>query len=305
MPGSAPGPDDRLSSIYFFVNTYLKPREFYWPLVSFWWSFHGGLWVDHVLMPLAGVWCWPRCWPGGANGAAKLLLDPAFGASILAVAGCIFFMTIQNHPQPRYFTVVAFFSSYHGGAGDRRAASERRVGARAQARLPRARLAGWAVLAIAIPTAAINGYWTLNWAVHPEYTFVSAAGRLTQLYGCASQRQAAAGVDQRRRITLVTHVPALCDDFGTEPIPACRQTRRLSAGLVCRVERPGPWHARRSASRLIRWSRWPSFPAFDDPERNVLVLFKLHPLAGGKVRDAMAEGIAGCAPGDSFEVAVE
>ena len=30
----------------FFVNKYLKPPEFYWPLVSFWWSFHGGLWVD-------------------------------------------------------------------------------------------------------------------------------------------------------------------------------------------------------------------------------------------------------------------
>jgi hypothetical protein len=48
-----------------------------------------------------------------------------------------------------------------------------------------------------------------------------------------------------------------------------------------------------------------SFAAFDDEERNVLVLFKLHPLAGGKVRDAMAEGMRDALPGDSFEVAVE
>ena len=39
----------------FFVNKYDKPPEFYWPLISFWWSFHGGLWVDSILIPLAGV----------------------------------------------------------------------------------------------------------------------------------------------------------------------------------------------------------------------------------------------------------
>ncbi|MGB7547486.1 MAG: hypothetical protein WBM14_07050, partial [Terracidiphilus sp.] len=39
----------------FFINTYNKPAEFYWPLLSLWWSFHGGLWVDHILIPLAGL----------------------------------------------------------------------------------------------------------------------------------------------------------------------------------------------------------------------------------------------------------
>ena len=73
-------------------------------------------------------------WPGlvflgAAVGAAilarsaawgrNLLLDPVFGASILAVAGYIFFMTYQNHPQPRYLPVVAFFSFLRDGAGSR------------------------------------------------------------------------------------------------------------------------------------------------------------------------------------------
>jgi hypothetical protein len=39
----------------FFVNKYIKPKELTWPLLSFWWSFHGGLWVDHILIPLAGL----------------------------------------------------------------------------------------------------------------------------------------------------------------------------------------------------------------------------------------------------------
>jgi 4-amino-4-deoxy-L-arabinose transferase-like glycosyltransferase len=40
----------------FFVNKYPKPHELYWPLVSLWWSLHGGLWLDRILFPLAGVW---------------------------------------------------------------------------------------------------------------------------------------------------------------------------------------------------------------------------------------------------------
>jgi hypothetical protein len=48
-----------------------------------------------------------------------------------------------------------------------------------------------------------------------------------------------------------------------------------------------------------------SYRAFDDEERNVLVLFKLHPLAGGKARDPLAEGMQDELPDDSFDVAVE
>jgi len=38
----------------FYINSYPKPRNLSWPFVSLWWSVHGGLWVDHVLIPLAG-----------------------------------------------------------------------------------------------------------------------------------------------------------------------------------------------------------------------------------------------------------
>ncbi len=96
----------------FIVNRYIKPSQFYWPLLSLWWSFHGGLWVDRILIPLAGlvtagaVLAWRSGW------SRRLRGDPVFGASVLAVAGYILFMTYQNHPQPRYFAVVAFFSFF-------------------------------------------------------------------------------------------------------------------------------------------------------------------------------------------------
>ena len=55
-------------------------------------------------------------------------------------------------------------------------------------------------------------------------------------------------------ITLVSHVPALCDDFvtptkGIADLPA--KLARVSAGLVCGMERPGPGHAAGSAYALL------------------------------------------------------
>ena len=93
----------------FLVNRYAKPTEFYWPLLSLWWSLKGGFWIDRILVPLAGLvplymaLAWRSGW------SRRLGRDPAFGASLLAVGGYIVFMTYQNHPQPRYYAVVAFF----------------------------------------------------------------------------------------------------------------------------------------------------------------------------------------------------
>ena len=36
-----------------FINKYVKPTEFYWPLFSFWWSIRASIWIDHILIPLA------------------------------------------------------------------------------------------------------------------------------------------------------------------------------------------------------------------------------------------------------------
>ncbi len=47
-------------------------------------------------------------------------------------------------------------------------------------RLVDARNAGWAILAIILVTAAVNGVWTLRYVFHPEYTWVTAAQNMTQ-----------------------------------------------------------------------------------------------------------------------------
>ena len=54
---------------YFFVNTYEKPTEFSGPLEAFGWSFHGLLWVDHSLVPLAGAVALAAAIAGRTRGA--------------------------------------------------------------------------------------------------------------------------------------------------------------------------------------------------------------------------------------------
>ena len=47
-----------------------------------------------------------------------------------------------------------------------------------------------------------------------------------------------------------------------------------------------------------------SFRAFDDPDRNVLVLFKLHPLPGGQERDPEGKNLQIAVPGDKIDIPI-
>ncbi|MGD0858180.1 MAG: hypothetical protein ABR912_02565 [Terracidiphilus sp.] len=291
----------------FIVNRWDKPPEFYWPLIGLWWSFHGGLWVDHILIPLAGAVVLGAALAWRSAAARNLLLDPVFGASILAVAGYVLFMTCQNHPQPRYFAVVAFFSFFLVAQG-----AGALLGHTAPARVPDEprppeRFLGWAVVGLAALAAAVNGAWTLNYALHPEYTFVDAANRLTQYIDKHPNGNRLLLSISGDQITLVTHLPALCDDFGAPG----GSMPDLPAKLA--YYRPGwfaTWnnldpstlediHSRFSLEQVA------SFRAFDDPDRNLLVLFKLHPLPGGQVRSPAEQNLQVPLAGDKIEIPVE
>jgi len=280
----------------FFVNKYVKPPEFYWPLLSFWWSFHGGLWVDHILIPLAGLLFLGALSAGTVlvkrtpRGRA-LLLDPVFGSSVLAVAGYILFMTYQNHPQPRYFAVVALFSFL--------------VVAQATEALLRGtgwvRRTGWAVAATALIAVGLNAVATLNFAAHPEYTFVDAAQRLTQYVDAHPNGKRLLVSISGDQITMVTHLPSVCDDFGTQELVAKLTAYQPGWFATWNDLDPGTLE---DLHNLYSLEQVAVFRAFDDPERNRLVLFKLHPLPKGTVRESGA-GLQVPLPGDKFDIPIE
>jgi hypothetical protein len=297
----------------FFINKYVKPKEFYWPLLSFWWSFHGGLWVDHILIPLAGLLllgaavAWWRAADrsssaGWFDWGRKLLLDPVFGASAWAAAGYVLFMTYQNHPQPRYFALVGVFCFFMVAQG-----TAALFGQTVPAGQPWLRRTGWAVLALVMVAVGLNAVSTLGYAAHPEYTFVSAASQLTQYIDEHPNGKRLLVSISGDQITLVTHLPALCDDFGTPT----RRFPDLSSKLA--FYKPG-WYAAwndldpgtlEDLHTRFTLEQVATFRAFDDPERNRLVLFKLHPLRGGRVRDASRQDLQIPLPGDQIEIPVE
>ncbi len=300
--------------LIFSINHYPRPRGFYWPLVSFWWSFHGGLWADEVLIPLAGililaalvaalVGCLAHtntvaeCFAGFAR---RLLLDPVFGASVIAAAGTIAFMTYQNHPQPRYFTLTAIFCFFviALGAG---ALFEQLKKSNGTARLLMAG-AGSTVIAVALVAAAANGAQILIYVAHPEYTFADAADRLVHYIDTHPNGRRLLVSISGDQIMLATRLPAICDDYGTMPLAS-----RLD------LHQPGwfaSWNDIEPATLEDLHTRYwleqvAAYSAFDDSDRDRIILFKLHPLAGGTVRDAGSQNLRLKLPDDRFDVDVE
>ena len=286
---------------FFLINQYDKPKEFYWPLLSLWWSFHGGLWIDQILIPLAGIvaltsaalFCLQVSRKRGDSELARLLLLPEFGASVLAVAGIVFFMTIQNHIQPRYFAVPAFFCFLivalgiaalyrEGGLWSRRIAS--------------------AMIAVVLLAVSFNALETLNFVLHPEYTYVDAARHLTQYIDAHPNGNRLLVSVSGDQITLLTHLPTLCDDFGSETLE--KKMARYQPGWYASWNDLDP-----AVLEEIHTRYWleqvASFPALDDPDRNLLVLFKLHPLPNGQVRNQSDQNLQILLPDDKVEIEVE
>lgn len=285
-----------------FINKYVKPTEFYWPILSFWWSFRGGLWIDHVLVPLAGLMIVGALLAATIlsteeKWGAELLFDPAFGACVLAAGGYILFMTYQNHPQPRYFALVAVFCFLIVAMGAGKLALQ----------IGWPRIFANAAIALASTATLVNAVWTLNYATHPEYTFVTAARQLTDYIDQHPNGNRLLVSISGDEITLITHVRSLCDDF------SMRTPQFPDVGTKLSIYKPGWWatwndidpgtlediHTHYSLEQIA------SFRAFDDPERNVLVLFKLHPLPDGQARIINGDNLQQALPEDKIDIPIE
>ena len=308
---------------YFFLsaNSYVKPPEFSWPLVSFWWSLHGMLWVDHSLVLLAGMFAlgagiaWPfsprspkardrhptdqdlsagapdRGHPHSGWGR-RMRRDPVFGAAILGILGFVLFMTVQNHPQPRYFAVPAFLVCIVVALGAGELVEQPR----------RERRWGWIVVGAAAAAAGIHGWRTMGYAMHPEYTLVNAATQLTQYIDMHPNGKRLMVATSGDEITLITGLPAICDELSTDDL--ADKVSRYDPRWFATWNEVDPstlvdLHTRYSLEQVA------SYSALDDPERNVLVLFKLHPLPGGKLREEADPGLSDVLPDDRIDVPVE
>jgi Dolichyl-phosphate-mannose-protein mannosyltransferase len=255
----------------FAANQWDHPATVQGWFAAFWYALHGALWIDGWLCALAlllmvlsaiffrGIW-----------------KNPVWGASLLAAAGYVFFVGWHNNMQPRYYQVVAFplvFLIALGLDGLLRAKRESGIGGRL--RLPLAA----ACVGLAVVSSALNLRQMIDWTRHPQYSWISAAKQLTQYIDQHPNGNRLLLSISGDNITLVTHLPAICDDFGTWDLPL--RIHRYQPGWYAAWNEIDPGtlldlHTQYSLEQVA------VFHAFDDPDRNQLVLYKLHPLPPGR-----------------------
>jgi hypothetical protein len=134
-----------------------------------------------------------------------------------------------------------------------------------------------AVLLVAIGSDA---RLLLHFVRTPEYTFLDAARQVQQIVDADRGRNRMVMSISGNDITLMTGVPSICDDFGTMELED-----RIAA------YRPG-WYVtwnqveddkQEALDKYYRLERVAEIPAMDDPDRNLLIVYKLLPLDGNSV----------------------
>jgi Dolichyl-phosphate-mannose-protein mannosyltransferase len=244
----------------FTVNVYTQPTSAIGWLLAFWYGLHGTFWIDRVLVLLASAvvlvsMVWMR----------ELWRNPLFAACCIAAAGYLFFIGYHNNMQPRYYQVVAFPLAIMVSLAVHALTLRRGM---------------WRTATVAIAAGAlgytvmINTRETVWFAVHPQYTFLNAARSLTRYIDEHPNRNRLLLSISGSNIALITGLPAICDDFGTLDLP--ERIRRYQPGWYAAWNEldPGTLEDLHTQFDLEQVA---TFPAYDDEDRNNLILYKLIP----------------------------
>ncbi len=242
----------------FTANRWDQPKGLHNHLLAFWWAAHGLLWVGPSLVCLMLVLLGLAFALSGAFRHSPLL-----HASLLAAAGYIFFTGWHNNPQPRYYMVLVYPVLF-----------VTMLAAEALARRSRVIVALTAAALLAIFAHDLNA--SLWYARHPEYTLAEAAkGLTTYIDQHPSEGRRMLLSISGDEITLFTHLPAICDDFGTDDLET--RIRRYRPGWYAQWNEldPGTLEDIHAAGyRLTPVAHW---HALDDEDRNNLVLYRMEP----------------------------
>jgi hypothetical protein len=220
-----------------------------------------GMWMGQVLYPaFFVVLALSLFW------RPKLLANPAFVALLLWAGGYFAFLGYHNNLQPRYYTVAAapITAIVAMGIDAFRQASARRVDVIGGI------LAACAVLAIAVPDAV----QMIGFLRHPEYTLLQAAQDVKRVVQSDPSHPSLILSISGSDITMMTGLKSIDDDFGTME-------------LVDRVKayRPG-WYVSwneldddkaDALTPFYKIQRVAAFPAMDDPDRDLLIVYRLDP----------------------------
>ncbi len=223
-----------------------------------------GLWMGPVLYPLFFVvLALALFWK------PRIFSNPLFPSLLLWTGGYFAFLAYHNNLQPRYDLVAAApITVLVALAIDNFRQPVEGEPVTRLSRVASATIATLIALAVIVPDAMMQ----LDFVLHPDYTFEAAANAIKRIVLADPTHSHLVLSISGSDLTLMTGLPSIDDDFGTMEL----------SDRVAKY-RPG-WYAAwneldddkmDALTPLYHVERVAAFPAMDDPDRNLLILYRL------------------------------
>ncbi|MBS1798346.1 MAG: phospholipid carrier-dependent glycosyltransferase [Acidobacteria bacterium] len=198
----------------------------------------------------------------------RLLRNPLVPSLMLWAAGYASFLAYHNNLQPRYYLVLAVPITLLLTVVFESLWNRRNVIA------PLHHFAGAAAAFALLAVAVSDARQTVHYVYHPEYTFADAAQRIHQIVASDRAHNPLVLSISGSDLSLMTGLPSICDDFGTMDLED--RVRAYQPGWYIAWNQVDD-DKMDALTPIYHLNRVAAFPAMDDPERNLLILYRLDP----------------------------
>ena len=218
------------------------------------------MWMGHVIYPaffvvLALALFW----------RPRLFTHPLFPSLLLWIGGYFAFLAYHNNLQPRYYLVVAIPITAAVALGlDNFRQARSRVGPR------HLNLVAAVTLAIAVPDALLQ----IDFVRNPTYEFEAAAQAIKRIVDADPTHSHLILSISGSDLSLMTGLPSIDDDFGTLDLD--QRVAKYHPGWYIAWNELDDDKAD-AITPLYQPVRVAAFPALDDPDRNLLIVYRLDP----------------------------
>ena len=222
-----------------------------------------GMWMDRMLYPMALMF-----FAAAVTVERRLWRNPLFATIALWIGGYFFFLAWHNNLQPRYYLVIAVPMTMLAAQAADFVWQRRPVTAALLAPL----------FAVAI---VFNAVQTVGFVRRPEYSLVNAAAEIKKVVDAEPNHSRLVLSISGSELSLMNGVPSICDDFGT--IELADRVKKYKPGwfVTWNYVEDDKMDALNALYTLERVAAW---PVMDDPDRNLLIIYRLVP------RDAPGSG---------------
>jgi hypothetical protein len=237
-----------------------------------------GMWMGKLLYPLGLL-----ATLIAVGAFRRFRRDPLIPALLLWAFGYLAFLAYHNNLQPRYYLVIVvpmtllipiLVEDLVTGAHTAASISISSGGSISTLRAASIGLAGVGLMAI----AGSDARQTLRYVRTPEYTFTRAAEQLRSIIASDRSHSSLVLSISGSDLSLMTGLPSICDDFGTMELPERVATYRPGWYVAWNEVEDDKMEA---LAPYYHLNRVAAFPAMDDPERNLLILYRLdRPIPG-------------------------